>query len=88
MPEVLVQEMLLERVAGHVEHPPAEEAGVALPAVVLHDPPHKLVHLAEQRGVLRGSRRSHIDTSLGKLQFDVLVINLSGVLLQNNFNGL
>ena len=51
-PEVLVQEMLLEGVAGHVEHPPAEEAGVALPAVVLHDPPHEIVHLTEQRGIL------------------------------------
>ena len=48
-----MQEVLLEGVAGHVEHAPAEEAGVALPAVVLHHAPHELVHLAEQRRVLR-----------------------------------
>ena len=45
---MLVQEVLLEGVAGHVEHPPAEEAGVALPAVVLHHPPHEIVHLGFQ----------------------------------------
>ena len=49
---MLVQEVVLEGVPGHVEHPPAEEAGVALPAVVLHHAPHELVHLAEQRRVL------------------------------------
>ena len=51
---MLVQEVLLEGVAGHVEHPPAEEARVALPAVVLHHPPHEIVHLAEQSRILRG----------------------------------
>ena len=45
---MLVQEVLLEGVAGDVEHPPAEEAGVALPAVVLHHPPHEIVHLGFQ----------------------------------------
>ena len=55
---MLVQEVLLEGVAGDVEHPPAEEAGVALPAVVLHHPPHEIVHLAEQSRILRMFRVS------------------------------
>ena len=49
-----MQEVVLEGVPGDIEHPPAEEAGVALPAVVLHHPTHEIVHLPNQRRVLLG----------------------------------